>query len=425
MVVAYHGALSAGFVLDDYHLILEHRDLGVARIPQLFWRAFESGNGAFYRPLSTASFAIDRSLFGLWAPAYHAHNLLWHVAATLALLWLCGKVLPARAAFVAALVFALHPVHTEAVTGVFGRSELMAATFVIVGCALWLDGRRAGAALAYFAALLSKESGVTLPLVVLLVERRVRPEVAWGATLRRLWPLAVAFVVYAGLRAHALAGTGETLPPPAEYFAGLSWGRATVTALDMIGRDLRLVVWPHPLCADYSYPSLPVGSIAGAARAIGMLALAAMAARRWRVVGLGLGWFAITILPVSNLVVHVGVLLAERLLYLPSVSVCLVAGAALAALGERVRPAVAATATTALALSLAMLTMARNVDWQTPLALWRDTVVKQPRSALAHGNLGLACVVVGDRECARRELEAAVALEPQREDFRAALEQVR
>jgi hypothetical protein len=424
IVVAYHGALTAGFVLDDYHLILEHRELGVGLIPRLFWRAYESGNGAFYRPLSTASFAIDRSLFGLWAPAYHAHNLVWHAAASLALLWLLGKIVSPRAAFAAALVFALHPVHTEAVTGVFGRSELMAATFVIVGVGLWLDGRRTLAALAYLAALASKESGVTLPLVALLVERATRPELRWRVTLERMWPLAAAFVVYAALRAHALAGTGETLPPPAEYFADLSWGRATLTALDVLGRDLRLLVWPHPLCADYSYPALPVGSLAGAARTMAILVAAVVVARRSRIVALALGWFAITILPVSNLVVHIGVLLAERLLYLPSVSVCLVAGAALAALTERARPALAATAATALALTLATLTMARNVDWQTPLALWRDTVAKQPRSALAHGNLGLSCVVVGDRECARRELEAAVALEPQRGDFRQALEQL-
>ncbi|HEX4461065.1 MAG TPA: hypothetical protein VIA18_23960, partial [Polyangia bacterium] len=71
-LVAYHNALTAGFVLDDYHYILEHRDLGFAAIPRLFWRAYESGGAEFYRPLTTALFAIDRSLFKLWAPAYHA-----------------------------------------------------------------------------------------------------------------------------------------------------------------------------------------------------------------------------------------------------------------------------------------------------------------------------------------------------------------
>jgi Tfp pilus assembly protein PilF len=78
-------------------------------------------------------------------------------------------------------------------------------------------------------------------------------------------------------------------------------------------------------------------------------------------------------------------------------------------------------AAAALCVSLASLTMVRNVDWQTPLALWRDSVAKQPRSALAHGNLALSCLVVGDRQCARTELETAVALDPLRADFAQAL----
>ncbi len=212
-LAAYHNALSAGFVLDDYHYILEHRELGARLIPSLFWHGYASGNATFYRPLSTADFALDRSLFGLSATAFHACNLVWHVAATLALASLLARLMSRRAAFAAALVFALHPVHTEAVTGVIGRAELMAAFFVFVGCALFLDGRRGWAALAYLAALLSKESGVTLPLVAVMLEARRRP---LGAAARRAWPFGVALAVYAALRVHALAGA--TLPAPAEYF---------------------------------------------------------------------------------------------------------------------------------------------------------------------------------------------------------------
>ncbi len=197
-----------------------------------------------------------------------------------------------------------------------------------------------------------------------------------------------------------------------------------MTAIDVLGRDLGLLVWPHPLCADYSYPALPIASYAHAAATVAALLALVLFARRWTPLRLALGWFAITILPVSNLIVYVGVLMAERLLYLPSVAVCIVAGAAWEALAQRARPAVAATALATAAASLGALTLTRNLDWQTPLALWRDTVAKQPASALGHGNLALSCLVVGDRACARDHLERAVALDPARADFRRALDEL-
>jgi Flp pilus assembly protein TadD len=76
------------------------------------------------------------------------------------------------------------------------------------------------------------------------------------------------------------------------------------------------------------------------------------------------------------------------------------------------------------AAALASLTVVRNLDWQTPLSLWQDTVRKQPSSALAHGNLGLSCWTVGDRACAERELRTAAALDPLRADFQQALSEI-
>jgi protein O-mannosyl-transferase len=411
--------LRCGFVLDDYHYILEHRDLGIGAIPHLFWRAYDSGGNTFFRPLSTADFAIDRSLFGVHALGYHASNVAWHAGATLTLWWLLRAVASERAAFAAALLFALHPLHTEAVTGIVGRSEVMAALFFFAGARLHLDGRRALAAAAYFCALASKESGVTLPLVAIVLDARTRP---WPAALRRAWPFAVALALYVALRLHALAGT--TLPAPAEYFVVATRAQGFVTALDVLGRYLALMVWPHPLCADYSYPALPIASLPRAALTAAVVIALGLAAWRVRALRLPLGWLGLTLLPVSNLVVHIGVLMAERVLYLPSAPVCLIAGLGYAALCERVRPSLARGVLAAVALSLAALTMARNVDWQTPLSLWRDTVDKQPSSALAHGNLALSCLTVGDRQCARVELERAVALNPMREDFRTALRQL-
>ncbi len=414
--LAYHGALSASFVLDDYHYILEHHDLGLRAIPSLFWRAYASGGSSFYRPLSTADLALDRALFGLSAAGFHVANVTWHLAATLAAWWLLGALSSSRAAFAAALLFALHPLHTEAVTGVIGRSELMAAAFVLAGCALYRADRRGLAALAYLLALFSKESGVMLPALAVLVDGR-------DHRLRRAWPFTVPLAIYGALRVHALGAA--TLPDAAQYFVVATPAQAMVTAIDVLGREAALTVWPHPLAADYSYPALPIASWPHAlATLVGALVLA-LSARRWQRLRLPLAWFAVAILPVSNLVVHIGVLMAERVLYLPSLAACMLAGLAWERLHARTRPQVAWAALSTVALTFAALTIARNLDWQTPLTLWRDTVAKQPRSALAHANLALSCEVIGDRECVRAHLEQAVALDPSRSDFRRELDAIR
>jgi protein O-mannosyl-transferase len=156
-----------------------------------------------------------------------------------------------------------------------------------------------------------------------------------------------------------------------------------------------------------------------------MIAALAFAAHRYPSLRLPLAWAAIAILPVSNLVVRIGVLMAERLLYLPSVAIALVLAQLYDSLHRRARPLVANAALAALAIAFAGLTLARNADWQTPLALWRDTVDKQPRSALAHANLAASCLTVGDTTCAKQELRRAVALDPLRADFRALLDELR
>ena len=411
--LAYHGALTASFVLDDYHYILEHHDLGLRAVPALFWRAYASGGNYFYRPLSTADLALDRATFGLSATGFHFANVAWHLTATLAAWWLSSALFSSRAAFAAALLFALHPLHTEAVTGVIGRSELMAATFVLVGCALYRADRRALAALAYLLALFSKESGVVLPALAILVEAR-------ELRLRRAWPFVVPLAIYGALRVHALGAA--TLPDAAQYFVVATPAQSLVTAIDVLGREAALTVWPHPLAADYSYPALPIASWPHALATLAGALVLVLLARRWRPVRLPLAWLAITLLPVSNLIVHIGVLMAERVLYLPSLAACMIAGLAFERLHARIKPQVAWAALSAVALSLAALTIARNLDWQTPLTLWRDTVEKQPRSALAHGNLALSCQVIGDHPCAREHLEQAVALDPSRNDFRRALD---
>ncbi len=422
-LAAYHNAVGCGFVLDDYHYILENRQItSWSALPSLLTAPYVSAGQEFFRPLATADLLLDKLIFGLRPWGFHLHNVLWHVAACVALLALLQKVVERPAALVAALLYAVHPVHTEAVTGIVGRTELMAAFFVFAGAALYLRGHRWSASACALAAALAKETGITLPLVALSLALWAQRE-PFLPSLRRAAAFVLPLAIYAGLRAHALS---HVLVEPAFYFRVATPAQSFFTAVDTLGRYLSLSIWPHPLSADYSFAALPISPGLTSLRtlitvaALGGLAWSGYLLRRqFPILGWGAALFLVTIFPVSNLVVHIGILMAERVLYLPSFAVCLVGGALLAALRRRAR--LADGLIVALLLGLTGLTLARNTDWQTPLSLWRDTVAKEPRSGLAHANLALSCLVISDRACAISELQTAVALDPSRPDFAAAL----
>jgi protein O-mannosyl-transferase len=431
-LLAYHNVHRLGFVLDDFPYILRNPGLAsLAGIPRLFVEAHVSAATEFYRPLSASTFAIDRALFGLWAAPYHLHSLLWHLGASLALLALARRVLgSARPALVAALLFAVHPIHTEAVTGVVGRAEVMVGLFTFLGLRAHLATRlgpaaRLGLALPLaLAALFSKESGAAFPLLALVVDlhdRRTPRE-----ALIRVLPYTAPIAIYGVLRAVAMHG--HPLVQPAAYFLLGTPGQNTLTAVDALGRYALLLLWPHPLSADYSYQALPASSgLLDPRTALTLVALVALLAlglrlrRTFPPLLLSLGLFLAALLPVSNLVVRIGVLLAERLLYVPSIAVCLLAGAVAEAAMRRVRPPLVFGLALALAAGLALLTADRNLDWSGPTTLWRDTVARVPRSGLAHANWAFSCVPFEGKGCTLLHLRRAVELDPTRADFQSDL----
>jgi hypothetical protein len=161
-LLAYANALANGFVLDDRGIVLDNP---LVREPGTAWRAFLTPywpaaiGGGQYRPLGILSFVLDGAIAGPSAMWYHAVNVAWHAAATVLLwVWIRGFLAPAGA-LVAAALFAVHPVHVEAVANVVGRLELMAAAFIFAA----LVAHRRGswfAPLLFACALLSKEHAV-------------------------------------------------------------------------------------------------------------------------------------------------------------------------------------------------------------------------------------------------------------------------
>lgn len=434
----YANALANGFAYDDPLLIQLNDAVRGADWARLaggpYWPDRSDGVG-LYRPLTMLSYGLD---WKLWAGApfgFHLVNVGLHAAVTVLVFSLLLPFTGLTGAAAGAALFAIHPVHVEAVANVVGRAELLAALWYLAACLVYLRApeprRRAARSLRllavsilYFLALASKEIAVTLPAALLLLEATARraPE---RPALLRLYDelpiyvlLLVAFAVHLGLRYVALGGLAGDLPHPA--LRGLSGGERLLTALTVWPEYVRLLVFPFDLSSDYSPAVLgPARSVTPAVTAgllvvFGLVAIAVATGRRAPPVSLGIVWFAVTILPVSNLLVPVGVLLAERTLYLPSVGVAFAAAAlvpraaTLPAGARRMASALAAAA----AVALLARTVTRNPVWRDTDTMYETLIEEHPESYRALWALAGNLEVRGRPDLAWRAFQEALALAP-------------
>lgn len=310
VAAAYVGVAQAGFVWDDTALVMRNRVLDAPTFENVWrrdlWCCTVSGeNTGYYRPLLTVSFLLDRLIAGGIDPAVaHLQSLFWHVVVVALVAGLLrDRVGPTRAA-VAALIFGLHPIQSEAVVWVAARNDLLAAAGVLAAL-LALDRKRpALAALAAFAACLAKENALLLPAVAWLWRR------AWGERLGRADLLALGGALAAALllRSQATLG-GFSLDQQETAFDATSAFHGAVTVLGW-------VTWPWPLTTTASlYMGAPQWTAWPAAAAtlllVGVLLRHGGVRAAWL---LALGAF---VLAPSAFGVRWYATLGERYLYLP------------------------------------------------------------------------------------------------------------
>ena len=392
--VVYLGALWNGFALDDLTIIvanpLVHGFSGV-------WRAFGAsyfpGNidVSAYRPLAVASYALDWTMRStVW---FHAVNLTWHVAASVLVAALASRWAGDTAGLIAGVVFAVHPVHVEAVAYVVGRNELMAAVFTLLAVYAALEhGSVWWSAAAMAAGVLSKENGAVAPGLIAwawLAGVRPAPPRRKLAIFVASWlALAVAYTTLRVAVLHGFLGGGN----PAPALLGQGWLTIRLTAIAALADAARLLVFPLALSADYSPDQrTAVHGLLDSRLVLGVLVLglwALLLGWAWRrgrkVEAFGLGWIAIAYSPVANLLFPTQILIAERTLYLPSAGLAIALGAALRGLAPRRLAAVAALVFVFGGLRTALRVPAWRDEHAAALALIRDA----PRSYFAWQNLG-------------------------------------
>jgi len=387
----FAASLNGDFIEDDRPIVRDRVELrALASIPALFAQTYwpRDSPGGLYRPLTMASYALDRAVWGAdvsGAPSrlgVHATNLILNaVACLLVFALLRERSASALAAWSGAALFAVHPLHVEAVSHMVGRADLLMTALFLA--AFLLHGRgpgaRLGAAALYLSACLSKEMAVVLPGLLLTQAWLERGAESVGAfalrQARELAPCAVALAVFIALRGAALGAAASPPAPfvwaaPPQYlaFEQPAPGEVSLTMIHAAGEILLLLVAPFRLSADYSgfphatSPTLAV--VASGASIAAVVAAAAIAARRgWREPAFWLVWLGLTWLPVSNLLFASGIVLAERTLYLPSVALSGVVASALARALERDRRW--------LALPLAAIALFAALS-ASRAPLWRD-----------------------------------------------------
>lgn len=433
-VIPYLNSLGDGFAFDDFWHFVENPLVQLRDPIAALYQTYEPG--PVYRPWAILSFQLDELLGGT-AFGYHATNLLLHAAVSVVVFLIARQILLGRrvqaaapGAFLTALVFALHPVHTEAVTSIVGRFELLAALAAFSSLAAFARSLRAGrgarawywlsvaaAAIGPFA----KENALAVLPMLFLLHLWLRPDARWSRRALLLLPHALALLPYLAIR---IVVTGALVLPHDfplldNPLAPVSAPVRIATAIIVLWRYVGLLVFPHILSADYSYNEIPAVTTPGDPRLLvallGFTALAAVIAayrRRLPVLPLSAAFAAVTIALTSNLPFAIGTMMGERLLYLPSFAFCLAAGW-LAAIAYQRHPAIGGPLLCAVLVLYGFRTWERNEDWRDNETLFRATVVTSPYSAKAHYNLGVAYFRRGAHAEAAREFGTTLRIYPQ------------
>ncbi|MBI4537600.1 MAG: tetratricopeptide repeat protein [candidate division NC10 bacterium] len=429
-LLLYAGALGHDFLIDDETIIAANIRLAPGQSPlQIFRRPeqFADFTLPYYRPLTNLTYWLDSRIWGLRPGGFHLSNWLLHGANTLlsfqVALALSGRALPA---VLCAVLFASHPIHSESVSMVQGRTDLLVTLFTLLGLLAFRRALRAstsgqcvlasaGSLAAFAAALLSKETATTWPLLAVgLVWLGPATTRAWRSRYMALGGGAfLVLAAYLLLRWHLL---GQIAPFDPGSFGAARGGLVAIT----LATYLRFLVWPF----SFSFVrTIPVPDSLWEPRVLSALLLAALILagavvllRRHRLGAVAMSWTLIPLLPVLNVFPIPGFTVAERYMYLPSVGFCLLSALVLeAAIREDRRLALRAAGLVSLLALVGLFAatiQARSAEWADPVRVYERMVAHAPASFFVQGKLGLEYLAAGRIEEAVLALTRARDLEP-------------
>ena len=437
VAIVYSNSLQNAYTFDDHPIVESNPVIRSGSWSDVLTSPFWPGQPelGLYRPVTLESFALNYRMIGPGPFGFHLINILLHGLACWLLFLVVGGLCGTRPGLVAALVFATHPVHSEAVNAIVGRADLLAGLFFLLA---WYTHRRSTegwqwrvlSGVAFGLACFSKEHAIVLPAVLVaedilltrdgtIVERCRSLLRDWGRygslAAVGVGVLAIRYIVIGHL---ALPHLPDFVDNP---FAHADRVDRVLSGFSVLARYLGLAFLPVDLSADYTFAQVPVTSsfldvhlIAGFVAFAAILTIAYRAAKGEvnALVVLGPVVFLLAWFPVSNIPFAIGTPMNERLLYLPMIGFGVFAGVGYGRLEESGRgyPWIVAMI---LCLLFAGRTAIRNADWRDDLTLFTAATQVSPNSAKAFFNLGNALRDVGNDTGALDAYVRAVAIHPE------------
>lgn len=431
----YANTLNHGYVLDDDVVYLKNKDVqaGFSGIKSILNHSFIYGftghNDQSYRPLVSIVFAIEKQLLGNNPHTGHFINVLLFALSCLLLYKLIIRlfgphlsVLPAHFPLWVALLFAAHPIHTEAVANIKGRDDVLNFIFLLLSLTYVLrhidEGKKKYfllSVLFFFCSLLCKEMAVTFLAVIPLTVFFFR-DVPLKKMSRGLLAFAGAFILYMLIRSSVLDTV--TFEEKMKVMnnglaAATNESDRIATAILILGKYVQLLFFPHPLSWDYSFNQIPIVSFADIKVLLAVLVLgtlgiyaAAIGIKKIKfpisqtpysmsqVLAFCILFFFITMSVVSNIFIMIGSTLGERFLFVPSLAFCIALPVALSRFGKNILMGSIGV----IVLVFSFLTFDRNKDWKDNFSLFASGVEASPNSSRAQSALGSSYREMAEKE---------------------------
>lgn len=418
VLVVYANSIWSGFIWDDRHFIGDNVYIKqLSSLPALFSEHIGSGANIWYfsyRPVQMLTYMAEYQIWGLNAAGYHCTNVLLQVVAALSVYWMVRTVFGSGVLpFFAAALFAVHPAHTAAVTYISGRADPLALIFMMTSFIFYVRGVRAGsmrmcfiAAGCYLPALLSRESSLILPVLLLLYHcafrERLRPRYILPVASAALLYVVFRMTVMRDLLPHAVTSTTLAERVPGFLAAVMDY--------------LRLLFLPFGLHMEYGNrlfaftdPAVIAGGVS-----TGVLLLWAFYLRgRNRLIFFSVCWFFVALLPLSNLYPIPIAYMAEHWLYVPSIGLFILVAAGLRRIycsGGRKRAAWICF--TAMTVFYSCLTITYNESWKDPVTFYERTLRFAPESARTLCSLAREYFELGRKQEAENLFKKSIEVNP-------------
>lgn len=435
IVVIYLNSFNNSFVWDDKHLIENNQVIKSWNnffyiFGTDFWTLTYTPNSGYYRPIITFSYMIDYTLWRLKPFGYHLTNTLFHTLNAILIFFIVLLIFKKQTlAFFGAMIFAAHPILTEAVTWIAGRTCIFVTFFYLFAFMLFLKnnlnkkkiGYKLGSCIFFAVALFSKETAITLPLILILSDyffiSKTDKNKFTSNFISRHSIFLIISGVYLLLRFITLGQVGTS-----QDFYADNLFLNFIMAFKIYASYLKLLLFPIYLNAEFNIgvaqSILESSLIISIIIILFLIVCAVKLANKSKEISFGIYWIFITLLPVSN-IIPLGELVAERFLYLPSIGFCLILAKIISMIPhlrtKLLRPQQLKFISTlffvVVIAGYSLRIIVRNKDWKDEITLFKKTIESSPNSARAHFNLGNAYYSKGLYKLAESELKQAVEID--------------